>query len=230
MKNLFTFKRWKVKNSLKNLPPPWKCESESVSHSAMSDSVRPHGLQPTRLLCPWGSPGKDTGVGCHALLQGVFPTQGLILGPPHCGQILYFLSHPGSHSLKNLPTPDLGDTSMSEAADYPPIAALPYSPEAAHLLYSWADGDMKWRPCFSGRPFSCLYPGHLQASQTAGQRKTEVRRAVLPSTCSLPWQGGSKLGTDTVTPCPAFCRHEMLETELLFYLKTLLIKSFHSIS
>ena len=36
----------------------------------------PHGLQPTRLLCPWDSPGKNTGVGCHALLQGIFPTQG----------------------------------------------------------------------------------------------------------------------------------------------------------
>ena len=35
----------------------------------MSDSVRPHGLQPSRLLCPWDSPGKNTGVGCHFLLQ-----------------------------------------------------------------------------------------------------------------------------------------------------------------
>ena len=35
----------------------------------MSDSVRPHGRQPTRLLCPWDSPGKNTGVGCHFLLQ-----------------------------------------------------------------------------------------------------------------------------------------------------------------
>ena len=43
----------------------------------MSDSVRPHRRQPTRLLCPWDSPGKNTGVGCHALFQGVFPTQGL---------------------------------------------------------------------------------------------------------------------------------------------------------
>ena len=34
----------------------------------------------TRLLCPWNSPGKNTGVGCHALLQGIFPTQGLNLG------------------------------------------------------------------------------------------------------------------------------------------------------
>ena len=37
--------------------------------SVMSDSSRPHGLQPTRLLCPWTFPGKSTGVGCHCLLQ-----------------------------------------------------------------------------------------------------------------------------------------------------------------
>ena len=35
----------------------------------MSDSVRPHRLQPTRLPRPWDSPGKNTGVGCHFLLQ-----------------------------------------------------------------------------------------------------------------------------------------------------------------
>ena len=33
-------------------------------------------MDPVRLLCPWDSPGKDTGVGCHTLLQGIFPTQG----------------------------------------------------------------------------------------------------------------------------------------------------------
>ena len=41
----------------------------------MSDSLWPHELQLGRLLCPWDSPGKNTGVGCHALLQGIFPTQ-----------------------------------------------------------------------------------------------------------------------------------------------------------
>ena len=35
----------------------------------MSDSVRPHRQQPIRLPCPWDSPGKNTGVGCHFLLQ-----------------------------------------------------------------------------------------------------------------------------------------------------------------
>ena len=39
-------------------------------------TLRPYGLSPARLLCPWDSPGKNTGVGCHALLQGIFMTQG----------------------------------------------------------------------------------------------------------------------------------------------------------
>ena len=42
----------------------------------MSDSLLPYGLQSTRLLCPWDSPGKNTGVGCQAPLRGIFPTQG----------------------------------------------------------------------------------------------------------------------------------------------------------
>ena len=45
----------------------------------MSDSVQPCGLQAARLLCPWDSSGKNTGMGCHALLRRIFPTQGLNL-------------------------------------------------------------------------------------------------------------------------------------------------------
>ena len=47
-----------------------------LSHCSVSDLL-PHGLQPARLLCPRESPGKNAGVGCHAPLQGIFPTQGL---------------------------------------------------------------------------------------------------------------------------------------------------------
>ena len=47
------------------------------SCSVVSNSLWPPGLQPTRLLCPWDSPSKNTGVGCHSLLQGISPTQGL---------------------------------------------------------------------------------------------------------------------------------------------------------
>ena len=52
-------------------------ESETVSCSLVSTLLRPHGLQPTRLLCPWDFPGKNTGVGRHFLLRGIFPTQAL---------------------------------------------------------------------------------------------------------------------------------------------------------
>ena len=41
----------------------------SENHSVVSNSVRPHSQQPTRLPRPWDSPGKNTGVGCHFLLQ-----------------------------------------------------------------------------------------------------------------------------------------------------------------
>ena len=69
----------------------WKCYL-----FILSDSLRPHGLWPTRLLCPWNSPGKNTGVGCHSLLQGICSTQGSNLGFPPCRQILYHLSHLGN--------------------------------------------------------------------------------------------------------------------------------------
>ena len=65
---------------------------KSVSHSVVTNSLQYHGLQPTRLPYLWNSPGKNTGVGCHSLLQGIFPTQGSNLGCLHCRQILYHLS------------------------------------------------------------------------------------------------------------------------------------------
>ena len=46
------------------------------------------------MVCSWNSPGKNTGVGFHSLLQGVFPTEGSNLGPLHCRQVLYHLSYP----------------------------------------------------------------------------------------------------------------------------------------
>ena len=70
--------------------PMHENEKWKWSRSVVSDSVRPHGLQPTRVLRPWDFPGKSTGVGCHCLLWG------LNLGLPYCRQILYQLSHNGS--------------------------------------------------------------------------------------------------------------------------------------
>ena len=51
------------------------------------------------LLCLWNFPGKNTGVGSHSFLQGIFPTQRSNLGLLHCGQILYCLSHQGSPTI-----------------------------------------------------------------------------------------------------------------------------------
>ena len=52
-------------------------------------------LQPTRLPRVWDFPGKNAGVGCHFLLQGIFPTQGSNAGLPNCRQTLYSLSQQG---------------------------------------------------------------------------------------------------------------------------------------
>ena len=68
-------------------PPPLKGRAEisspdsadtaaAVLSPVVSDSSRPRGLQPARLLCLWDFPGKNTGVGCHFLFQGIFLIQG----------------------------------------------------------------------------------------------------------------------------------------------------------
>ena len=49
------------------------CRAQLLSRAR---PLRPHGLQPARPLCPWDSSGKNTGAGCHFLLQGIFRTQG----------------------------------------------------------------------------------------------------------------------------------------------------------
>ena len=71
------------------------CVYVCVSGSVVSSCLWPLGLEPARVLCPWNSPGKNTGVDCHFLLQGIFPTQGSNSGLHHCRQILYVLNHGG---------------------------------------------------------------------------------------------------------------------------------------
>ena len=66
---------------------------ERESHSVVSDSLWPHGL------CPWNSPGQNTGVGSRSIHQGIFPSLGSNPGLPHCRQILYQLSHKGSQRI-----------------------------------------------------------------------------------------------------------------------------------
>ena len=69
-----------------------RCAS-SFSHVLFAN---PWTVSPPGSSVHGNSPGKNSGVGCHFLLQGIFPTQGLNPGLPNCRQILYHLSHHGS--------------------------------------------------------------------------------------------------------------------------------------
>ena len=74
--------------------------SESVSDTDVSYSLRPHeSTEPHNSpgSSPWNSPGKNTGVGRHFLLQGIFPTQGSNPALLLCRWVLYCLSHQRSH-------------------------------------------------------------------------------------------------------------------------------------
>ena len=63
--------------------------SSSIQLLSCVQLFGPRGLQPARLLSTWNSADKNTGVGCHSLLQGIFPTQGLNSGLQLYSQILY---------------------------------------------------------------------------------------------------------------------------------------------
>ena len=58
----------------------WLVSCHMLVYEVKVTQWRPHGLKPSRLLCPWNSPGRNTEVDCHSLLQGIFPIQGLNLG------------------------------------------------------------------------------------------------------------------------------------------------------
>ena len=80
------------------LGPPGKLSVDPAATAAKSlqsclTLCDPMDCSLPRLLRPWDFPGKNTGVGCHFLLQEIFPTQGLNPGLPHCRQMLYCLSH-----------------------------------------------------------------------------------------------------------------------------------------
>ena len=79
-----------------------RCLASYQTDISKSLSCVRHGRWPARLLHPWDSPGKNTGVCCHSLLQGIFPTQGSNPGLPHCRQTLYHLNQQGSPCWKRL--------------------------------------------------------------------------------------------------------------------------------
>ena len=89
------------------------CLCASAVGSVMSDSLWPHGLYPARPCCPRGSPGKNTGVGCYALLQGssgpnlsllgLLPWQAVSLLLAHLGSPLWSLTWSNYRTNQNHP-------------------------------------------------------------------------------------------------------------------------------
>ena len=130
-----------------------KCESERVSHSVMSNSLRPHRLQLTRLLCPLNFPSKNTGVGSHSLLQGIFLTQGSNPGLLHCRQIIYLPSHEGSPSICwRLPRFSLWSKTLLLILDSFIHSSIHPSIEYLHLYVS----KITWPPNIQN--YMCIFP------------------------------------------------------------------------
>ena len=90
------FENGKVKTTLCTSDDSKIMYDEKKFAQYMNENVRLPGHGLYGLYSPWNSPGQNTGVGSHSLLQGIFPTQGLNPGLLHCTQILYRLSHQGS--------------------------------------------------------------------------------------------------------------------------------------
>ena len=99
-----------------------------LSCSVMSTLSNPMGRSLPGSSVHGDSPGKNTGVGCLALLQGIFPSQGLNPGLPHCRQIFYHLSHQGS------PKSSLGNPNVKPRLRIIALEALPQP----HLLPCYA--------------------------------------------------------------------------------------------
>ena len=125
----------------------------------------PHGLKPSRLLYPWNSPGKNPGVGCHSLLQGIFPTQGSNPGLLHCRQTLHNLSYQGKPASE-------GCSNSGQGVDFSPGGqCLPGAPIPSPLCLWVQVTTPTCPPCFSKPRVGTVpasYPGscgqHLAVS------------------------------------------------------------------
>ena len=87
--------KWKVKVKSRSRVRLANTYCYSVTQSCLT-LCDPVDCSPLGSSVPWDSPGKNTRVGCHFLLQGIFRTQGSNPGLLHCRQMLYHLSHQGS--------------------------------------------------------------------------------------------------------------------------------------
>ena len=110
-----------------------------LSHLVVSSSLRSQELSPARLLCPWDFPGKNTGVGCHFLLQGIFPTQG---SNPH---LLHWQAD--SLLLNHLRIPTLDQVPVNSSQQHPhkagPGNQPDQEPDPPHSQSTTTEGPMQ---------------------------------------------------------------------------------------
>ena len=135
----------------------------------------PMDCSPTGSSVHRDSPGKNAGKGCYAVLQGIFPTQELNPGLPHCRQILYHLSHRSEEEVKSLSRVRLFATPWSVA--YQALPSMGFSRQE----------------CWSGLPFpspreSSQPRYRTQVSSIAGRRFTVCAPKGSPIVRILPMQ------------------------------------------
>ena len=172
----------------------------------MFDFVLPYGLQPARLLCPWGSPGKNTGMGGWALLQEIFLTQGsnlcLLCLPALAGRFftiaftnyliwyrmvctLWFLSINVITILKNIfflctHSPHLWSISLGSCFQ---IGATPY-PHISHEAFAMC-GDIKdCHDWVEWRRWVAMASSESEAKD--GAKHSTMHRTVSPNNLSSP--------------------------------------------
>ena len=146
----------------------------------MSDSVRPHRWQPTRLLCPWDSPSKNTGVGCHCLLQCM-----KVKSEREVAQSCLTLGHPMDYSL-----PSMG---FSRQEDW---SGVPFGRIKTKFL-------AQYPRAFSSK---VLFP-HDQTCSHAFRETNSLRRTMQIVECSLlPQRAQGRVSSKPRTPT-SFCEN-----------------------
>ena len=131
-------------------------------------SVVSSSLQPSaRLLCPWDFPDKNTRVGSHFLLLGIFPTQWSNPGLLHCRQILYSLSHQGSPMYPQFSSVQFSRSVVSDSLrPHESQNARPPCPTATPRVHSDSRPLSQWcHPAISSSvvPFSSCHPSQHQS-------------------------------------------------------------------
>ena len=135
----------------------------------MSGSLRPHGLQAARLLCPWHFSGKNTGMGCHFLLHGIFQTQGSNL------RLRHFRWSPASHT-DSSPLSQLGTAQMILQGATPPcpgpseccVSFSQHEPVPGKVVITWLPKSWPLEGVWVS--YSPLRPQHLGPYQMLNTR------------------------------------------------------------